>query len=88
MIEQTTLPAARRRRSVLGWLFRAVFLWPFKVAWRFASRVEHRAGIGATLIAGAVLTLAGLWFSSMFLLIPVGVPMVLVGLLLLLRALY
>ena len=82
-------PAPTKTRSTfLGWLFRMIFIGPIKLAWRLATRVEKRAGILTTLIAGALLTLSGIWLSGSFFLLPIGLPAIFLGLLLLLRALY
>lgn len=84
----STMNPPKERRSILGWLMRKVFLSPFKWTWRFATRVEKRVGIFITLLSGVVLFLIGSWLISTVLGFLIGLPMVIVGAALVLRALY
>lgn len=83
-----TMNAPQERRSLGGWLIRKIFLSPFKWMWWFASRVEKRIGILFTLLSGALLSVVGWWLISSFIGFPIGLPMVLFGVMLVLRALY
>ncbi len=77
-----------RSPSLLGRFLRTMVLWPFKMLWRFASRVEKRTGIVVTLVLGATLVIVGWWLIGTFLGLPLGLLMVLTGGALLLRSLY
>ena len=78
---------AMRPRAARG-LFRAVLVWPIKFAWRMATFAVNRMGILLGLVAGLGLILLGWLLCSTFVGIFVGLPMVLCGLFILLRALY
>lgn len=80
--------ATRRKRSVSGWLLKTVLLGPFRFLWWMASRVERATGILFTLIVGALLIGAGLVLNSTMIGFVLGVPMLVVGVFLVLRALY
>ena len=76
-----------RARAKHG-LFRAVLVWPIKFAWRMATFAVNRMGILLGLVFGLGLVLLGWLLCSSFVGIFVGLPMILCGLFIVLRALY
>lgn len=82
----TALDEPRKRRG--GRLLRYVLFAPFRMGWWMASRVEKSTGIVFTLIVGAALLAAGFFLSSTLLGLFLGVPMIVMGAFLVLRALY
>ena len=81
-----TLESPKPRRS--GRLLRYVVFAPFRMGWWLASRVEKSTGIIVTLILGAALLAGGFFLSSTLLGLILGVPMIVAGAFLGLRALY
>ncbi len=81
-----TMDTPRKKRS--GRLLRYIVFAPFRMGWWMASRVERSTGILFTLIFGAVLLAAGIFLSSTLLGLIPGIPMIVAGGFLVLRALY
>jgi len=81
-----TIDTPKKRRS--GRVLRYLVFAPFRMGWWMASRVEKSTGIVFTLIAGAGLLAGGIFLSSTLLGLILGVPMIVVGAFLVLRALY
>ena len=63
------------------------FLWPFWVIWRFLAWIVSITGRLLAVILGFVLMLAGLLVSVTVVGLIVGVPMILLGVLLVIRGL-
>ena len=61
---------------------------PIAGAWRAASFVERRFGIIAAMLAGVVLMLAGLIMSLTIAGAVIGIPMFILGAILIARSLY
>lgn len=80
----TRIESNKRSGRWLRWLL----LTPFRIGWWFATRVEKATGIAFTLVAGAILVVAGFWLSSTILGLILGIPMIVAGGFLLARALY
>jgi len=80
--------AAVRRRHAGGRLLKTVFLSPVRALWWFATRVEGATGIVFTLVLGAFLIVGGLFLNTTVIGFVLGVPMLIVGVFLTLRALY
>ena len=81
-----TMETPRTKRG--GRLLRYLTLTPFRMGWWMASRVERATGILFTLIVGAVLLAGGIFLSSTLLGLILGIPMIVAGGFLVLRALY
>lgn len=64
------------------------FLWPFWVIWRFLAWIVGITGRLLAVILGFVLMLAGLIVSVTVVGLIVGVPMILLGVLLVIRGLF
>jgi len=64
------------------------FLWPFWVIWRFLAWIVSITGRLLAVILGFVLMLAGLLVSVTVVGLIVGVPMILLGVLLVIRGLF
>ncbi len=79
-------PAPKRPWS--GRALHYVAFAPFRTGWWMASRVERSTGIVFTLVVGALLLVCGFWLSSTLIGMLLGVPMMVAGVFLALRALY
>lgn len=75
-----TRTTPKRRR---GWIF-----GPVRLGWRLVSAVEARLGIPATLLLGLALLAVGLLFSLTLAGLVIGLPAMLLGAFLVVRALY
>lgn len=62
--------------------------WPLRFAWRRVTAFSERVGILRTLILGAILTVLGYILMSTIIGALIGIPMFIVGLVLLVRGLY
>lgn len=76
----STLPS---ERGGIRW-----YWWPVRALWHLVSRIEERLGIVRSLLIGAGLMVLGLVFCLTFVGILIGLPTGLLGLFLVLRALY
>ena len=74
-------PGKGRRR--LGWV-----VWPVVLLWRTASFIERRIGIAGTLAVGLAFLILGFLFNMTLAGMLIGIPVSLLGAMLLLRALY
>jgi len=83
-----TAAVPKPRRPWSGRALRYVALSPFRTGWWMASKVERTTGIVFTLIVGVVLLAGGFWLSSTLIGVLLGVPMMVAGAFLALRALY
>lgn len=91
MWTRSDAPKSARPTTKRPWSGRAVryvAFAPFRTGWWMASRVERSTGIVFTLIVGVVLLAAGFWLSSTLIGMLLGVPMMVAGVFLALRALY
>ncbi|MBI2434444.1 MAG: hypothetical protein HYV26_16425 [Candidatus Hydrogenedentes bacterium] len=70
----------RRRRPLL--------LWPLILLWRLVTALEKMIGIALLLLIGLVLMVAGLALCATFVGAILGIPLFLLGFLLVLRGLY
>lgn len=64
------------------------YLWPFHALWRLVTFVLVAAGRLVCALLGIVLLVAGVTVALTVVGAPLGIPMALLGLLLLLRALF
>jgi hypothetical protein len=80
--------AVKPKRTWGGRALRFVVFAPLRSGWWMASRMERSTGIVFTLIVGVVLLVAGFWLSSTFIGMLLGVPMMVAGGFMALRALY
>jgi hypothetical protein len=71
-----------------GRLLRFVLLAPLRLGWWMASKVERSTGILFTLLIGAGLLVGGFFLCSTFIGMVLGIPMIVAGGFLALRALY
>lgn len=69
-------------------VFRVVLFWPFILAWRLVTFITNLIGILLALVIGLALMMLGIFLSSTIVGIIVGVPFFILGLLLLVRAIY
>ena len=69
-------------------MLRYVLLSPFRLGWWMASKIEKSTGIIFTLFVGAALVVGGFFLCSTFIGAILGIPMILAGGFLALRALY
>jgi hypothetical protein len=65
-----------------------LLLWPFVALWRLVALIFELTGRLIALVIGGVLVLAGVILSLTGVLAVVGIPMILFGLLLLIRGLF
>ncbi len=65
-----------------------LLLWPFVALWRLVAFIFELTGRLVALVIGGVLVLAGAILSLTGVLAVVGIPMILFGLLLLIRGLF
>ncbi len=65
------------------WVF-----WPFYAVWRLASFVLGAAGILVCAVLGVVLMVVGAFVTVTIVGAPLGIPLVILGLLLLVRAIF
>lgn len=80
--------APKLKRPWSGRALRYVAFAPFRTGWWMASKVERSTGIVFTLVVGVVLLAGGFWLSSTLIGMLLGVPMMVAGMFLALRALY
>lgn len=78
----------KAERPWTGRAVRYLVLAPFRWGWWMASKVERSTGIVFTLVVGVILLAAGFWLSSTVIGMLLGVPMIVAGTFLTLRALY
>lgn len=81
-------PAEPSKPSRTGRMMRYVLLAPFRLGWWMASKMEQSTGILFTLLTGAALLVAGFFLCSTFIGAILGIPMIVAGGFLALRALY
>lgn len=79
---------AATQRMLPSRTIRIVFFWPLMLLWRFVTFVTNVIGILLALIIGLGLMALGLFLSSTIIGLVVGVPLFILGLLLLIRAIY
>ena len=87
----TVLHAARNHSRQSFWpsgAFRWLIVWPLSIAWRIVTAIANVTGILLALVLGFVLVAVGLLLCSTIMGFIFGVPLVFIGGLLLLRALY
>jgi len=86
--EVGTGPSQEANASRGGRMLRYVLLAPIRLGWWMASKVEKSTGIVFTLFVGAALLIGGFFLCSTFIGAILGIPMILAGGFLALRALY
>ena len=69
------------------WVWRVIF-FPVKVLWRFVTWIVGLTGIILGLILGVGLMAVGILLTSFLLTAFVGIPLIILGLFITLRALY
>ena len=79
---------ARTSRALPGRMIRALLLWPFFVLWRLVTATANALGIVLSLVVALVMIGIGLFLSSTFVGIIFGLPILILGIFLLARALY
>lgn len=78
----------RKSRSFLGTAFRVLLLLPIKLTWRFATFVCTALGIFLTLLLALALIVVGYLLISSIIGFLFGLPLLILGIFLLARALY
>ena len=68
--------------------FRWLIIWPLSITWRLVTAFANFTGILLALVLGFVLVAVGLFLCSTIIGFIFGAPLVFIGGLLLLRALY
>ena len=71
---------ARRRTPIL--------LWPIVLMWKLVTLLANMTGIIVALVLGLVLMMIGLFFCSTIVGAVIGIPVFILGFLLLIRGLY
>jgi hypothetical protein len=71
-----------------GRMVRFVIFTPFKVSWRVVTAVCNAIGILMSLLLGALLVTLGYFLMSTIIGAVIGLPLFVIGVFLLLRALY
>ncbi len=84
----TKQPPAEAKATKGGRMLRYVLLAPFRLGWWVASKVERSTGIVFTLIVGIGFLVGGFFLCSTFIGAILGIPMIIAGGFLALRALY
>lgn len=74
--------------SALYWTGRAVIVWPFLLLWRLVTFVEKAVGIALCLVLGLALMGLGMLLNMTFFGAMLGVPLFILGLLLVIRGLF
>ena len=74
--------------GVLQWTGRAIFVWPFILLWRLVTLIEKAVGIMLCLLFGLALMGLGVLLTSTFFGAPIGIPLFILGFLLLIRGLF
>ena len=67
---------------------RSFLIWPFKVMWRFTGFLMRFTGCLLAILIGLILMGLGLVLSSTFFGAVIGIPLFVLGVLLLLRGLF
>lgn len=75
-------------QTVPGRMFRYALLLPVRVTWRFATVVCNAVGILMCLVLGALFVTLGYFLLSTIIGAIFGLPLFILGMFLLLRALY
>lgn len=70
-----------------SWLVRLI-VWPIRIVWALATWIVNVIGILLGLLLGFAFMALGVLFCSAIITAFIGIPMFLIGLLLVLRALY
>ncbi len=81
-------PSAIEPKRRGGRVLRYVLLTPIRLGWWMASKIERSTGILFTLLIGAALLVGGFFLCSTFIGMILGIPMIVAGGFLALRALY
>jgi hypothetical protein len=74
--------------AALQWTGRAIFIWPLKGLWRFVTFLEKVLGIVFCLLAGLVLCAVGVFLTMTYIGAVIGIPLALLGTLLLIRGIF
>lgn len=77
-----------RRASFPARMMRGILLWPIRMLWRIATSVCNAIGIVMTLVFALAMLGVGYLFCTTVVGVVVGLPLMLIGFILLLRALY
>ncbi len=81
-------PSKAANASRGGRMLRYALLAPFRLGWWMSSKIEKSTGIFFTLIVGAAFLVGGFFLCSTFIGAILGIPMIIAGGFLALRALY
>ncbi len=65
-----------------------ILLWPFLALWALLSFILRLTGRLLALVVGLVLLFAGIFLTMTLVIAPVGIPLAVLGFLLLLRSLF
>ena len=79
---------ARTSRALPSRMIRALLLWPVFALWRLVTAAANALGIVLSLVVALVMIGVGLFLSSTFVGIIFGLPILILGIFLLARALY
>ncbi|MFP6581155.1 MAG: hypothetical protein VCD00_01220 [Candidatus Hydrogenedentota bacterium] len=71
-----------------GKILRLFFVWPFKLLWKIVTTTCNAIGILLSLLLGSALMFAGYILVTTFIGAIIGLPMMVIGAFLILRALY
>jgi hypothetical protein len=64
------------------------FLWPFSALWRLLTFVLNLTGRIITAIIGLIIVIIGMILSVTIFAAPIGIPMIILGILLMLRSIF
>lgn len=64
------------------------FLVPIVLLWKFLSIIMERAGRVLTSVTGILLTITGIYFAVSSMAAPLGIPLIIFGLIIILRSIY
>ncbi|MFU8772647.1 MAG: hypothetical protein ACNA8H_09535 [Anaerolineales bacterium] len=65
-----------------------LLLWPFYALWRFLAWIVGLTGRVLAILLGIVLMIAGVIISITIIALPIGVPLIIIGFLLVIRGLW
>ncbi len=74
--------------AALHWTAHAIFVWPFKLLWRLATLVETALGILLCLVLGLACMGVGMLLNMTVLGAVFGIPLFVLGFLLVVRGLF
>jgi hypothetical protein len=78
----------RQRRGAVSRLLCLTVVWPLRFLWRMITAIANAIGILRTLLIGLVLMIAGFALTGTIIGAVIGIPLFILGFLLLLRGLW